>query len=195
MSVVFTTTQEALCLYSTEQTVLTSIPSSVAIEKKSSVSEGTIKPETGAINGTLSSEYELSINDNTENYSFAVYSTMLTTSGEVSAFAQKNQLMFGNQSRPPLSEDVEKARNNEPGNADVIVYPFMLSYSNPESIKEEYISVQAYGNVYKITFLNGLLAGNLTQTITGQPIVNTYSTEDTPGTYAATVYITVMPNE
>jgi hypothetical protein len=72
MSVVFTT-QEALCQYSTEQTVLTSIPSSVAIEKKASNTEGSIKPETGAINGTLSSEYELSINDNTENY-FLIHS-------------------------------------------------------------------------------------------------------------------------
>ena len=194
MSVVFTT-QEALCQYSTEQTVLTSIPSSVAIEKKASNTEGSIRPETGAINGTLSSEYELSINDNTENYSFAVYSTMNTTSGEVSAFAQRNQLMFGNLSNPPLAEDVEKARKNEQGNADVIVYPFTLSYSNQENIKEEYISVQSYGNLYKITFLNGLLTGTLTQTITGDPIANTYSTEDTPGTYAATVYITVIQNE
>ncbi len=120
---------------------------------------------------------------------------MNTTSGEVSAFAQRNQLMFGNLSNPPLAEDVEKARKNEQGNADVIVYPFTLSYSNQENIKEEYISVQSYGNLYKITFLNGLLTGTLTQTITGDPIANTYSTEDTPGTYAATVYITVIQNE
>ena len=189
MGVLFST-QEAFSQASTVQTLSTSVQSAVAVEKTNSLEQGSISPVTGEISGALTSTFKLQIND--ENaYDFVVYSTISTADSTVSAFDQNGNLLFSNMDNFPSESAVTKAKLNQEGNANVIVYPFELSLD--ENMSVTFTTDKTYSDCYKVNFTNSATSGNLVQTISGAPIANTYIVgEDTAGTYRATVYITAV---
>ena len=189
MSVLFST-QEAFSQASTVQTLSTSVQSAVAVEKLSSLEQGSISPVTGEISQSLTSTFNLQIND--ENaYDFVVYSTILTADSTVSAFDKNGNILFSNIDNLPSESAVGKAKLNQEGNANVIVYPFELSLD--ENMSVTFTTDKTYSDCYKVNFTNSATSGNLVQTISGAPIANTYIVgEDTAGTYKATVYITAV---
>ena len=188
-SVLFST-QEAFSQASTVQTLSTSVQSAVAIEKVSSMEQGSISPVTGEISGSLTSSFNLQINDE-NSYEFVIYSTLSTADSTVSAFDQNGNLLFSNIDNLPTGSAVEKAKLNQEGNANVIGYPFELSLD--ENMAVTFTNDKTYDDCYKINFTNAATSGNLIQTVSGNPTANTYTVgEDTAGTYKATVYITAV---
>ena len=189
MSVLFST-QEAFSQASTVQTLATSVQTAVAVEKLTSPSPGTINPENGEISGSLTSSFKLKSNDE-NSYEFVMYSSIQTSDKTVSAFDVNGNLLFANTRFLPLSSAVENARNNVAGNANVIGYPFKVTLDDNMTIN--FTTDQDYNECYKINFKTGAATGNMVQTVTGSPTLNTYGGyEDLSGTYRATVYITAI---
>lgn len=190
VTAVLTGTVQAFGYASTEQTVNTSVQTAVAIDKTASNEAGTIEPATGAITGEVSSSFNLKTNE-TNSYDFIVYSKILTTDGEVSAFDSKGNLLFGNTTSLPTSTAVSNAKSGSGANADVIGYKITMSVGDEMSIN--LTNLETYDECYRINFTGSVTEGTLTQSISGQPAVNTYSIgEDTSGTYSSTVYITAI---
>lgn len=187
---VLTGTVRAYGYASTEQTVNTSVQPAMAVEKITSNEAGTIDPATGAITGEISSSFNLKTNE-TNSYDFIVYSKILTTDGEVSAFDSNGNLLFGNTTSLPTGTAVANAKSGNNDNADVIGYKITMSVGEDMSIN--FTTHETYDECYKINFTGTATEGTLTQRISGQPAVNTYSIgEDTSGTYSSTVYITAI---
>lgn len=189
MSVLFSA-QEAYSQASTGQTLRTSVQPAVAIEKISSVETGNLSAITGEIFGSLSSTFNLQVNDG-ESYDFIIYATLLTATDTVSAFDKNGDLLFSNNTNLPTNSAVENARANIEGNANVIGYPFEITLD--ENMSLNFTTDKTYSECYKVNLTNSATSGNLLQTISGAPTTNTYSLgEDLAGTYKATVYITAV---
>ena len=190
VTAVLTGTVQAYGYASTEQTINTSVQAAVAVEKVSSNEAGTIEPATGAITGELSSSFNLQTND-TNTYDFIVYSKILTTDGEVSAFDSNGNLLFGNTTSLPTGTAVSNAKNGNSNNADVIGYRINMTVTDGMDIN--FTQSETYDKCYKINFTGSAVQGTLTEKISGQPATNTYSIgKDTAGSYSATVYITAI---
>lgn len=188
--VVLFSTQEAFSQASAGQMLRTSVQPAVAIEKISSVENGSISAAKGEISGSLSSSYKLQVNDG-ENYDFIIYATLLTATDTVSAFDKNGDLLFSNNTNLPTNSAVENARANIEGNANVIGYPFEITID--ENMSLNFTTDKTYSECYKVNLTNSATSGNLLQTISGAPTTNTYSLgEDLAGTYKATVYITAV---
>ena len=188
--VVLFSTQEAFSQASAGQMLRTSVQPAVAIEKISSVENGSITATKGEISGSLSSSYKLQVNDG-ENYDFIIYATLLTATDTVSAFDKNGDLLFSNNNNLPTNSAVENARTNIEANANVIGYPFEITID--ENMSLNFTTDKTYSECYKVNLTNSATSGNLLQTISGAPTTNTYSLgEDLAGTYKATVYITAV---
>ena len=187
VSVLFST-QKAFCEATAVQMLETSVQPTVAIEKTSSNTEGSINPKTGDLTSELTSTFNLQIND-TKNYDFVIYSTVNSASGAESAFDINGNLLFANTTVLPLTSAVSNARQNVKGNPNVIVYPFKLSIDT--DMTKTFSTREGYNECYQINFTNSAMEGEVTQTIGGSALPNTYSIgEDVAGIYKATVYIT-----
>lgn len=190
VSAVLLGTVKAFGYASTEQTLNTSVQSAVAIEKQQSNEAGTIDPATGNITGELRSSFNIKTNES-NSYDFIVYSKLLTTDGEVSAFDSNGNLFFGNTTSLPTMTAVSNAKNGNSNNPDVIGYRINITVEDDMSI--ERTQLEAFDECYKVIFVNDKVQGSLTQSISGAPAVNTYSVgQDTSGTYCSTVYITAV---
>lgn len=188
--VVLFSTQEAFSQASAGQMLRTSVQPAVAIEKISSVENGSITATKGEISGSLSSSYKLQVNDG-ENYDFIIYATLLTATDTVSAFDKNGDLLFSNNNNLPTNSAVENARTNIEANANVIGYPFEITID--ENMSLNFTTDKTYSECYKVNLTNSATSGNLLQTVSGAPTTNTYSLgEDLAGTYKATVYITAV---
>lgn len=190
VTAVLTGTVQAFGYATTEQAINTSVQTAVAIEKTASNEAGTIEPSTGAITGEISSSFNLKTNE-TNSYDFIVYSKILTTDGEISAFDSRGNLLFGNTTSLPTSTAVANAKSGSGANANVIGYRINLTVGEDMSI--DLTNLESYDECYKINFTGSATEGTLTQNISGSPAVNTYSIgEDTSGVYSSTVYITAI---
>ena len=189
VSVLFST-QKAFCEATAVQMAETSVQPTVAIEKTSNNNEGSINPKTGDITSDLTSTFNLKIND-TNNYDFIIYSTITSASGAEPAFDTNGNLLFANTTILPLTSAVSNAKQNIKGNPNVIVYPFNLSLDT--DMTKSFTTREGYDKCYTINFINSAMEGDITQTIGGSAITNTYSMgEDIAGVYKATVYVTAV---
>ena len=186
IAVLIGTVDKAFCEATAVQASYTLVRSTVAVEKTASSESGSIDPSLEGKATTLTSSFNLKAND--EKTFFVVYSRIqVDGGGNVSAFDQSGNLIFGNTTHLPQVSDVEKARTGTVGNANVIAYPFKLT---GENINTSYTSSEDYKECYKVTLQDPLTVGILNQSVGGMPVANTFSTRDEKGTYSATVYIT-----
>ena len=184
---VLLSTGKAFCEATAGQSSRTVVQSTVAVELVSSAESGSIDVNNKGNAPLLTSTFHLKSNN--EATFFIVYSS-LQVNGEnsMSAFDSKGNLLFGNLSRIPTETAVSNAKAGIAGNANVIVYPFKLKGVNVET---SFVNSKDYNECYKVTLEDPLVIGDLNQEVGVQlPIDNTYGTDDEPGTYSATVYVT-----
>ena len=185
---VLLSTGKAFCEATAVQQVRTVVQPTVAVEKTSEPESGSINPSLAGESTILTSSFKLQAND--EKTFFVVYSRIQVEGGQtVSAFDLSGNLMFANTSILPTTADANNARASVAGNANIIVYPFELS---GENIDTSFTKSDEYKECYKVTLEDPLTTGNLTQTVGGTPITNTFSTRDKAGTYQATVYVSAV---
>lgn len=185
---VLLSTGKAFCEATAVQQSRTVVQSTVAVEKTAEPQSGNIDPSLKGKATTLTSSFKLQANDGATF--FVVYSTIQVDGAQVkSAFDGNGNLLFGNTSILPTTDDVKNAKAGVDGNANVIAYPFTLSGDN---IKAESATSDKYEECYKVILEEPLEFGNLIQTVGGTPAPNTYSTRDKAGIYKATVYVSAV---
>ena len=176
----------------TEQAVLTSVQPSVAIEKTVSSETGSIQPLTGQHSG-LSASFSLQTNGTDEDYEFIVGSTITTIDGEVSAYTQDGYLLFSNTTSLPSTSAVENAKIGGNDNRNVIAYPLTMTVTDPMTVSYDKNKLVNEGAGCYLIKVNSGTEGILTQTVGGNPAVNSYSIgQDEAGTYKSTVYFTAV---
>ena len=195
MSVLFNT-PKAFAEATTVQTLYSSVPSAVAINKTETNTQGNIDPVSGNILNDLKTSFILSINSTegeTKSFDFYFYARVKTVDGEESAFGPNGIILFGNNSSFPTQTAVNNARNGISGNIDVIGYKVKMTPSSSNDMVIEYTSTSEYQECYKVSFQNGATNGTVEQIINGSPVTGTYLIgEDSSGPYSTTVYITAM---
>ena len=136
VTTVLTGTVKAFGYAEVEQTINLSVQPSVAIEKTTSNESGTINPRTG-VHAGLNASFKLQTNGTDEDYDFIVGARITTIDGEVSAFSNDKNLMFGNTTVLPTNAAVENAKTGGTNNANVITYPFTVSVTEPMELSFE----------------------------------------------------------
>ncbi len=195
MSVLFNT-PKAFAEATAVQTLYSSVPSAVAINKTETNTQGNIDPVSGNILNDLKTSFNLSINSSegeTKTYDFYFYARVKTIDGEESAFGPNDIILFGNTSSFPSQTAVNNAKNGISENMDVIGYKVKMIPSSNNDMVVEYTSTSEYQECYKVSFQNGATNGTVEQIINGSPVTGTYLIgEDSSGPYSTTVYITAM---
>lgn len=178
------------------QTLYSSVPSAVAIDKTETNTQGSIDPVSGNILNDLKTSFNLSINsadDETKSFDFYFYAKVKTVDGEESAFGPNGVILFGNTSSFPTQTAVNNARNGISGNIDVIGYKVKMIPSANNDMVVEYTSSNEYSECYRVGFQNGVTNGIVEQIINGSPVTGTYMIgEDSSGSYSTTVYVTAI---
>lgn len=192
-------TVEAFATAETVQTLNVSAQSTVSIEKTVSTEQGEVNPEFGTHAG-LGATYKVETNiaqSETENCQFIIASKIKIDGGtEVSAFSTDgSSILFGradNEDYFPTNAAVENAKVGGTNNANVIAYPITITAS-PMSINYSANQQAEEGNVgCFVVDVNGANEATLQQTISGTPVVGTYSMQDTAGKYQVYVYFTAI---
>ena len=195
ISVLFNT-PKAFAEATTVQTLYSSVPSAVAINKTETNTQGSIDPVSGNILNDLKTSFNLSINTTegeTKSFDFYFYARVKTVDGEESAFGPNGIILFGNNSSLPTQTAVNNARNGISGNVDVIGYKVKMTQSSANDMVVEYMPTSEYSECYRVGFQNGATNGTIEQIINGIPVAGTYLIgEDSSGSYSTTVYITAI---
>lgn len=174
-----------------EQPIQTTVQPAVALNKVSSIENGTVDPETGIIDRALKSVFSIKTNGNCD---FIITSRIATESGDVSAYGQDGKsILFGHTLALPTQSAIENAKIGGNNNKNVIAYPVSGIVTAPEFLEVKYQNNYGnYGDGYVFAVISAM-DGTVTHSVSPNPISGTYSiSQDRAGTYKTTVYITAV---
>lgn len=174
-----------------EQSIQTTVQSSVAIEKTSaSIETGSVNAQTGVHTG-LQSVFSVKTNGTDDDYDFIISSKINSAEGEVSAYGNNGQILFAHTLVLPTNSAIEDAKVGGNNNKNVIAYPVSATVTNPMEI-DFHTNYGVYGDCYAVK-VNSVQDGTVTHTVNTTPVSGSYSIgQDQAGTYQSVVTFTAV---
>lgn len=174
-----------------EQSIQTTVQPAVAIEKQlSSIETGNVNPQTGVHTG-LRSVFSLKTNGNDASYDFILSSKIKTEFGEVSAYGNNGQLLFGHTLVMPEQSSIDDAKIGGNNNRNVIAYPVNVTANQPMTV-DYHNNYGVYGDCYVVR-VNTSQDGIVTHSVEQTPVSGSYNIgQDQAGTYQAVVYFSAV---
>jgi len=173
-----------------EAIVITNVPYSASITKKSSTDTVTMNPVNGVHSG-LSTVFTLRTNGGDEHFDYIIKSHINIDGDIVSAYGDDGRLLFAHVSKPPALEAVNNAKTGTGISKNVFAYPTIVNTSG--GIQSQFkTNYKDYGNCYAI-FMQNAVATDVTHIVQGSPSSNTYEVGiDEAGDYKSTIEFTVV---
>jgi len=176
-----------------EQTGTLSVPPTVSIQKTASSETGTIDPRKGIISGNLSASFSLQTNVYDDTHDFIIGSKVqVSDESEVTGYTNNGELIFTNISSLPSADsvnDLKQAGNNNP---NAIAYPVEFTIPSTMAINYDKDKKVSEGFGCYVLLVKETPEGTITQTVSPNPVPDSFSLQDQAGTYKSTVYFTVV---
>jgi hypothetical protein len=132
----------------------------------------------------------LQTNGTDDNYDFIITSSILSESGQVSAYTNNGSLMFGNLTVKPTDADIIDVKASGNNNKNVIAYPVSAFVTSPMTINFQK-GYKEYGDCYVVN-VNDKTEGTVRHVLGQTPVSGSYSFQDQAGSYQSTVMFTAV---
>ena len=173
-----------------EVVVVTNVPYTASVTKKSSVDSVTMDAVTGVQSG-LSTVFTLQTNGGDEHFDYIITSHIDIEGDTVPAYGNDGRLLFAHTTIPPTSAAVNNAKNGTLPSKNVFAYPTRTDCTGGihSSFQPNY---KTYGNCHVIT-MGQAVSTDVTHTVQSNPSANTYEPgNDEAGSYRATIVFTIV---
>ena len=169
--------------------VVTNVPYTASLTKKSSNNSASVNPATGTHTG-LSTVFTLQTNGGDEHFDYIINSYIDIDGDRVSAFGNDGRLLFAHETRLPSSTAVENARTGSDSSKNVFAYPSSVTTTGGMT-SSFHTNYKEYGNCFVI-LANDSESGDVTHTVSGTPCTGTYEVGlDESGSYKSVIQFTI----